>query len=61
MTAITDRVTILRDGRAVARLRTADTDAGEIRTGTLGTPLKRMVVHALGRERVMAVALDFIP
>ena len=30
VTAITDRVTILRDGRAVASLRTADTDAGEI-------------------------------
>ena len=29
-TAITDRVTILRDGRTVANLRTADTDAGEI-------------------------------
>ena len=30
VTAITDRVTILRDGRTVATLRTADTDAGEI-------------------------------
>ena len=30
VTAITDRVTILRDGRTVASLRTADTDAGEI-------------------------------
>ena len=30
VTAITDRVTILRDGRAVASLRTADTDVGEI-------------------------------
>jgi general nucleoside transport system ATP-binding protein len=30
VTAITDRVTILRDGRAVASLRTADTNAGEI-------------------------------
>lgn len=30
VTAITDRVTILRDGRTVANLRTADTDAGEI-------------------------------
>ncbi len=30
VTAITDRVTILRDGRAVATLRTAETDAGEI-------------------------------
>jgi general nucleoside transport system ATP-binding protein len=28
--AITDRVTILRDGRVVANLRTADTDPGEI-------------------------------
>jgi ABC-type uncharacterized transport system ATPase subunit len=28
--AITDRVTVLRDGRTVASLRTADTDAGEI-------------------------------
>ena len=30
VTAITDRVTILRDGRTVVNLRTADTDAGEI-------------------------------
>jgi simple sugar transport system ATP-binding protein len=30
VTAITDRVTILRDGRTVANLRTVDTDAGEI-------------------------------
>ena len=30
VTAITDRVTILRDGRTVATLRTADTDAGEM-------------------------------
>jgi simple sugar transport system ATP-binding protein len=30
VTAITDRVTVLRDGRTVASLRTADTDAGEI-------------------------------
>ena len=34
---------------------------GEIRTGAFRSPLKRVVVHALGRERVMAVALDFIP
>ena len=30
VTAITDRVTILRDGHTVASLRTSDTDAGEI-------------------------------
>lgn len=30
VTAVTDRVTVLRDGRTVASLRTADTDAGEI-------------------------------
>ena len=30
VTAITDRVTVLRDGRTVANLRTADTDAYEI-------------------------------
>jgi ABC-type uncharacterized transport system ATPase subunit len=30
VTAITDRITILRDGRTVVSLRTADTDAGEI-------------------------------
>jgi ABC-type uncharacterized transport system ATPase subunit len=30
VTAITDRVTILRDGRTVANLRTADTGVGEI-------------------------------
>ena len=34
VTAITDRVTILRDGRAAAAsLRTADTNAGEDRAG----------------------------
>jgi hypothetical protein len=35
-------------------------DACEVGTGALGPPLERMVVHALGRERVMAVAFDFI-
>jgi simple sugar transport system ATP-binding protein len=30
VTAITDRVTVLRDGRTIASLRTIDTDAGEI-------------------------------
>ena len=35
-------------------------DAGEIGPGALGPPLERMVVHALGSERVMAVALDFV-
>ena len=30
VTAITDRVTVLRDGRTIASLRTADTNAGEI-------------------------------
>src|SRR5579862_4835634 len=36
VTAITDRVTILRDGRTVANLRTANTDAGEIVRAMIG-------------------------
>src|SRR3546814_20130365 len=35
-------------------------DAGEIRPGALGAPLERMVVHALGRQAVMAVTLDLV-
>ena len=35
-------------------------DAGEIGTGALAAPLERLVVHALGRERIMAVALDLV-
>ena len=35
-------------------------DAGEIGPGALGAPLERPVVHALGRERVMAVAFDLV-
>ena len=35
-------------------------DAGEIGTGALRAPLERVVVHALGGERVMAVALDLV-
>ena len=36
-------------------------DAREVGPGALGSPLEGMVVHALGREREMAVAFDFIP
>ena len=35
-------------------------DAGEIRAGALRAPLERPVVHALGRERIVAVALDLV-
>ena len=35
-------------------------DAREIRPGALRAPLERMVVHALGGERIMAVALDLV-
>ena len=35
-------------------------DAGEIGPGALRAPLERMVVHALGGERVVAVALDLV-
>ena len=43
VTAITDRVTILRDGRTVANLRTANTDAGEIvRAMTGRTSISRL-------------------
>jgi hypothetical protein len=35
-------------------------DAREVRPGALRAPLKRMVVHALGGERIMAVAFDLV-
>ena len=35
-------------------------DAGQIRTGALGAPLERMIVHALGRQRIVAVAFHFV-
>src|SRR5215213_4759735 len=35
-------------------------DAREIRAGSLRSPLERPVVHALGRERVVTVTLDFV-
>ena len=35
-------------------------DAGKVRAGTLAAPLERLVVHALCRERVMAVPLDLV-
>ena len=35
-------------------------DAGKIGTVALRSPLERMVVHALGREGIMAVALDLV-
>ena len=38
----------------------AAADAGEIRPGALRAPLERVVVHALGGEAVVAVALDLV-
>ena len=38
----------------------AAADAGEIGPGALRAPLERVVVHALGGEAVMAVALDLV-
>ena len=35
-------------------------DAGEIGTGALRAPLERPVIHALGCERIVAVALDLV-
>ena len=35
-------------------------DAREIRAVALRSPLERMVVHALGRQRIVAVALHFV-
>src|SRR5438128_11905223 len=35
-------------------------DAGEIGSRTLRSPLKWPVVHALGRQGVMAIALDLV-
>jgi hypothetical protein len=35
-------------------------DAGQVGTGALGPPLERVVVHALGREAVVAVAFDLV-
>ncbi len=34
--------------------------AGQIRTGTLGTPLERVVVHRLRCQRVVTVTLDLV-
>ena len=44
----------------VPLVRILAADAGEIRPGALGAPLERMVVHALGGEAVVAVALDLV-
>ena len=35
-------------------------DAREIRAGALRAPLERVVVHAFGGQRIMAVALDLV-
>ena len=35
-------------------------DPGQVRPGALGAPLERMVVHALGGQAVVAVALDLV-
>ena len=51
------RVDQMRD---VPFVRIFAADAGEVRPGALRSPLERMVVHALGGERVVAVALDLV-
>ncbi len=56
--AITDRVTILRDGRTVANLRTADTSAGEIVNAMTGRNLKLKVEK--GPAHLGAPRLDVI-
>src|SRR6266567_6762354 len=35
-------------------------DTREIRSGALRAPLERVVVHALRRERIMAIAFDLV-
>ena len=35
-------------------------DAGDVRPVALGAPLERVVVHAFGRERIVAVALHLV-
>jgi ABC-type sugar transport system ATPase subunit len=49
---ISDRISVLRDGRLVARLRTADTNADEVVTHMLGRPLEVM------EAQVASVAAD---
>ena len=46
--------------RALPLVGVLAADAGEVRPGALGAPLERVVVHALGRQRVMAVALHLV-
>ena len=41
-------------------VRIAAADAREVRPGALRAPLERVVVHALGGEAVVAVALDLV-
>jgi simple sugar transport system ATP-binding protein len=59
VTAITDRVTILRDGRTVATLRTADTDAGEIVRAMTGRNVNlKMQKRALQPVDTLLKAVD---
>ena len=46
--------------RGVPLVRILAADAREIRPGALRSPLERVVVHALGGEAVVAVALDLV-
>jgi general nucleoside transport system ATP-binding protein len=60
VTAITDRVTILRDGRTVASLRTADTSAREIVNAMTGRNVNLKVEKGpahIGAPRLAAVDL----
>ena len=46
--------------RALPLVRVFAAHARKVRPGALGAPLERVVVHALGRQGVMAVPLHFI-
>ena len=46
---------------AVPFIRITSANAGKIRAGTFRSPLEGVIVHALGREAIGAIALDLIP
>src|SRR5262249_11320338 len=46
--------------RAMPLVGIATADARKIRAGAFGSPLKGMIVHALGCEAIMTIALHFV-
>ena len=45
---------------AVPLIRVLATHTRQIWAGALGAPLKRVIVHAFGRQAVVAIPFDFV-